>query len=165
MRARDRSSRKGAETQPTRLFAEHSRDRALSRGPRLPGVGIAQWTSAGRRTALFQHRFRGVTLGARILFDLEAQVDFLANELRTSFAGVHGALTGAGVTVNAASDEVVYNFEIPGSILSGGRKRARTDPAVQTVFAARRALSAEALRLHQPPATRAATPGEVELSG
>ena len=60
------------------------------------------------------------------------------------------ALTAAGVTLNDAADEVVYNFEIPGSILDGsGNKLPRTDPAVQAVFGVRRSNAQRALAAYQ----------------
>ena len=43
------------------------RDRARRRGPRLPGVGLAQWTSPRRRAGLFTHTFNGRRLGTAIL--------------------------------------------------------------------------------------------------
>jgi hypothetical protein len=114
-------------------------------GPRLPGIGLAQWTTAARRAGLFARTFRGVRLGARILFDMEGQVDYLVSELRGGgFRTVETVLMNAAVTVDAASDEVVYNFEVPGAILSGGARLPRTDPAVVKVFTVRRALAATA---------------------
>ena len=40
-----------------------TRDHVAKRGPKLPGVGLAQWTSAGRRAGLFNHRFEDRVLG------------------------------------------------------------------------------------------------------
>jgi hypothetical protein len=96
---------------------------------------------------LFQHRFRNVALGERVLFDIEAQVDYLVTELRNSFTGVNRVLTNSTVTVDQASDEVVYNFEVPGAILSDGSKLPRTDPRVQEVFRGRRARSRKVQQL------------------
>ena len=45
-------------------------------GPRMPGIGLAQWTSTGRRTGLFAQS------GAPVLFDMDAQVDYLVGEIR-----------------------------------------------------------------------------------
>ncbi|BAP56301.1 hypothetical protein THII_2004 [Thioploca ingrica] len=43
------------------------------------------------------------------------------------------------MTVDAASDEVVYSFETPGALLSKqGQRLARNHPNVQAVFAQRR---------------------------
>jgi Phage tail lysozyme len=130
-----------------------NRSQAARRGPRLPGIGLAQWTTSARRSGLFQHSFRGVVLGPRILFDLDAQVDYLVTELRSpGYAAVDRVLRGAGVSVDAASDEVLYSFEIPGAILENGRKLPRTDPRVEAVFRQRRGQGARALRAHTPPA-------------
>lgn len=112
----------------------------------LAGVGLAQWTSANRRLGLFAHVHQGRRLGANILFDMDAQVDYLVTELRTSYQGVNRVLTNPAVTLEAASDEVVYNFERPGSVLDNGRSRPRSDPQVQEVFRVRRASSRRALQ-------------------
>jgi hypothetical protein len=123
---------------------------AAKRGPRFPGIGLAQWTSAGRRAGLFKHTFQGRTPGALIVFEMDAQVDYLVTELRKSYVGVNRVLTRAGVTVNAATDEVLYNFEIPGSILgSNGKKLPRSDARVQKVFAHRRTSGQRALRAYR----------------
>jgi len=114
-------------------------------GPKMPGIGLAQWTSGTRRSGLFTHSFRGVVLGPRILFDLDGQVDYLVTELRTRFAGVQAVLTNPTVTIDGACDEVLYNFEIPGAILSPARtKLPRTDARVTAVFSKRRPLARNA---------------------
>jgi hypothetical protein len=146
--------------------ADFSADEIMNRshsarsGPRLPGIGLAQWTSAGRRTGLFAHNFRGVRLGPRILFDMDAQVDYLVTELRGAYAGVQRVLTDPAVTVDRASDEVVYSFEVPGALLSDRRRLPRTDPRVIAVFERRRPLGRSAERIYTaagaPPATTAA---------
>jgi hypothetical protein len=86
------------------------------RGPQKPGVGIAQWTTAGRRAGLFQHKYNGVVLGAAILQNLDAQVDYLVKELAGQYKGVDKVLRSAE-SVEDASDEVVFNFERPGALL------------------------------------------------
>ncbi len=127
-----------------------NRDRAARQGPRRPGVGLAQWTSVNRRARLFQHTFQGIQLGAAILFNMEAQVDFLVSELQDTYGGVFTVLNGGGVSVNSASDEVVYRFEVPGAVIGDdGRRLPRSDPAVQAVFSRRRANSQRALRVFQ----------------
>jgi len=77
------------------------------------GIGLAQWTSTDRRDGLFQHIFNGVQLGANILLNMEAQVDYMVYELRNKFIGVNQFLMNPGVSVNDASDKVLKNFEIP----------------------------------------------------
>lgn len=126
------------------------RDRSTQLGPALPGVGLAQWTSPHRRSGLFQHSYQGRVLGDEILFDMDAQVDYLVAEMRSGYLGVHGVVTDPDVSVDDASDEVVYNFEVPGSVLEGGTKLPRTDPRVQGTFQARRAHSHRALRSYEP---------------
>ncbi|GAA2845807.1 hypothetical protein Acy02nite_47470 [Actinoplanes cyaneus] len=114
-------------------------------GPRLPGVGLAQWTSANRRSGLFTHAYQGRVLGVETLRSMDAQLHYLAGEMRAAYPGVLAVVTNPAVTVDAASDEIVYSFEVPGAILDTvGHRLPRTDPAVQTVFAARRAFAHQA---------------------
>jgi Phage tail lysozyme/Hemopexin len=126
-----------------------NRDAAAQVGPALPGVGLAQWTSGARRSGLFSHPFKGSALGSRVLFNMDAQIDYLVHELQTAFVGVNGVLMNPAVTANDASDEVVYNFEVPGAILQGGAKLPRSDPSVQQVFAQRRSLTQNALNAYR----------------
>jgi hypothetical protein len=126
---------------------DQARDRHFSRriGPRLPGIGIAQWTSPGRRQGLFRHTFRGRQLGSAILSDLDAQVDYLVAELRSSYRQLNATLRSPHVTVERASDEVLLRFERPAAVLN----HPRTDPAVQKVISRRRALAARALQIYR----------------
>jgi len=48
------------------------------------------------------------------------------------------------VTIDAASDEALFKYETPGSVLDGNRRRPRTDPAVVRVVERRRRLSRSA---------------------
>ena len=124
------------------------RDKPSRTGPRAPGVGLAQWTTSERRTALFQQTAGGRQLGASVLFNMDAQVDYLVSELKAR-SDLSARLGAAGVTVENAADDIVYEFEIPGAILDGKRKRPRSDPAVQAVFQVRRRSAHQALRAYQ----------------
>lgn len=148
-------------TNQMRTFTpEEVRDRSSrrGRGPLKPGIGIAQWTSSARRQGLFQHVFQGRRLGAGILFDLPAQVDYLVTELRRR-TSINAILCSPAVTVNDAADEVVYRFEVPGSVLEpvptpkppNFRRRLlpRADQRVQNVFARRRQNAQQALRVYR----------------
>jgi peptidoglycan hydrolase-like protein with peptidoglycan-binding domain len=126
-----------------------NRNRTAGRGPLRPGVGLAQWTSPGRRAGLFAHSYNGVPLGADVLFNMDAQLDYLDHELRTAYRRVHNVLTADDVTVDDATDEVLYNFEIPGAILDGGTKLPRSDARVHAVFRSRRDYAHRALRAYQ----------------
>ena len=112
------------------------------RGPRLAGVGLAQWTAKDRRRGLFEHRFEGAQPGAAIVFNMEAQVDYLVHELKMSFGTLDSLLRKPSVTVDEAAAEVVYDFERPGSVLKKvdgkAQRRSRDDPKVQKVFTERR---------------------------
>jgi hypothetical protein len=127
-----------------------NRNRATGVGPRLPGIGLAQWTSALRRARLFQHVFEGVAHGADILFHMEAQVDYLANELAASFPHVNALLRRGDVSVNDACDEVAYRFEVPGVVLDeNGHLLPRSHPRVQGLFNARRPMAQRALQVFE----------------
>ncbi|MEU7790658.1 phage tail tip lysozyme [Amycolatopsis sp. NPDC049159] len=123
------------------------RDRSTTArtGPRLPGIGLAQWTSANRRIGLFRHSFRGRVPGSAILSDLDAQVDYLVTELRRDHAAVDAVLRSPGVTADQAADVVVLRFERPAAVLN----RPVGDPGVQEVLARRRAHAARALAIHR----------------
>ncbi|MFJ4206596.1 phage tail tip lysozyme [Streptomyces sviceus] len=134
----------------TNFTAAQIRDRkSPHQGPKLPGVGLAQWTSPSRRSGLFRHVYHGAVPGVDVLFNMDAQLDYLVNELRTSYSGVHHVLTHHAVSVGVASDEVVYNFEIPGAILGGHGKLPRADARVQAVFKQRRTPSNRAMAAYQ----------------
>jgi hypothetical protein len=132
---------------PQDFTPDQVRDRSYSQrtGPRHPGIGIAQWTSPGRRQGLFRHTFRGRQLGSAILSDLDAQVDYLVAELRSGYRQLNATLMSPQVTVERASDEVLLQFERPAAVLN----RPRTDPAVQNVMSRRRALAARALQIYR----------------
>lgn len=144
-----------AESTPTRarsfagVMTDFTLDQIMDRrppdGPRLPGVGLAQWTAKARRAGLFIHVYNGRSYGAETLRSMDAQLDYLVTELQKSFAGLYASLLKPAVTVEKASDDIVYNFEVPQSILlTPNSKRPRSDPAVQRVFQERRALSEQA---------------------
>ncbi|SFR29846.1 hypothetical protein SAMN04488564_12235 [Lentzea waywayandensis] len=146
MRARDFTGR-------VRDFTpDEIRDRDFRRrtGPRSPGIGLAQWTSPQRRSGLFRHVFNGRRPGSAILFDLDAQVDYLVHELRRDYRSVNAVLTAPGVTTNQASDVVVLRFERPAAVLD----KPLSDPGVQAVLRHRRTHAAEALRIHRSTSTR-----------
>lgn len=130
-----------------------NRSATARRGPQKAGIGLAQWTSASRRAGLFRYVYRGRPLGPAILSNVDAQVDYLANELQTSYAGVNRVLRSPGITLNDATDEVVYSFEIPGSIIVPATPRPvklpRSDPRVQEVFRRRRQYAARALQAYR----------------
>ncbi|MDT0318611.1 phage tail tip lysozyme [Streptomyces millisiae] len=123
-----------------------NRNAAHHVGPARPGIGLAQWTSPPRRAGVFTHKPEGhPALGADAVFDMDDQIDFLAEELKTSFKGVQGVLKKPGVKVDEACDEVTYNFEVPGAVLQGGHKLPRSDSRVQQVFHQRRPFAQRAL--------------------
>jgi len=158
MRARDFTGKM------TEFTAEQvmNRNYKKKKGPQKKGIGLAQWTYEARRRGLFNHTFQGRKLGANILYNMDAQVDYLVTELRTlsEFRRVNNILRRANVSLEEASDEVVYNFERPGSILTpkdpDGQRRnlPRNHPAVKKTFNMRRDYSRKALRAYQEPIPR-----------
>lgn len=72
------------------------------------GYGITQWTYWSRKQALLDYaKKKGTSIG-----DLTMQLEFLVNEIRTSFPAVHTVLQNA-VSVKEASDIVMLKFERP----------------------------------------------------
>ncbi|MCP3803492.1 phage tail tip lysozyme [Allokutzneria sp. A3M-2-11 16] len=149
MTAPDKSGKQRA------FSAQEVMNRTGTRGPDKPGVGLAQWTSPSRREALFKHQNQG----ASILFDMDAQVDFLVAELQGSFSFVHKAIVRSA-SESASSDLVVKRFEAPGALLNAsGRLKPDSDPGVQKVLAERRRLAQQALRVFQQSQKPKPSPG------
>jgi hypothetical protein len=142
LRARDFSGR-------VRTFTPQevcNRDSSRGYGPRLPGVGIAQWTSRDRRDALFRHSYGGRQPGPGILTDLQSQIDYLVHELRSpGYRQVNVVLRAPGVTVDAASDIVLQRFERPAVVVN----LPPAHPDVRRTVARRRALSVRALAAYR----------------
>lgn len=88
-------------------------------GPRRPGVGLAQWTYPSLREGLFHHSFRGTELGASILFNMDAQIDYLVQRLAAS-----NRAFPTMATAEAASDYILFNVERPGVVVDNPRDSA-----------------------------------------
>lgn len=72
------------------------------------GYGLAQWTSAGRKSRLYDFiKAKGVSIG-----DLETQLEFLYKELCEKYKTVLNTLKTAS-SIRAASDIVLAEFECP----------------------------------------------------
>lgn len=88
-------------------------------GPRMPGVGLAQWTWKPRRKGLFQHPYQGKALGSDVLFSVEAQLNYLDWELNTKeFKGLQQKLRDPGLTAEEASYEFARKFLKPDAIIN-----------------------------------------------
>lgn len=132
------------------------RSKAERFGPKKAGVGLAQWTSARRRAGLFTHRFDPQLDGAMVLYDMRAQLDYLATELRAKYLDLDRLLRTPDVSVNDAADHFVHDFERPASVLykdaSGVTRRYPIDaPEILPTLEKRRgfaALALEAYRRH-----------------
>ena len=70
------------------------------------GYGLAQWTSDGRKKALYNSR------GKKSIGDLDMQLEFLWKELNSSYKGVLNGLIVAE-NVREASDLVLTKYERP----------------------------------------------------
>lgn len=84
------------------------------------GYGLAQWTYYTRKQKLLNYaKSKGTSIG-----DLEMQLEFLMNELKTSFISVYNALVTA-TSVQEASDAVLLKFENPYNASAQKAKRAQ----------------------------------------
>lgn len=73
------------------------------------GYGLAQWTYYTRKEALYD---AWVASGSASIGDVGFQVQFLINELQTSYPTVYAALVNA-TDIRTASDIVLAQFENP----------------------------------------------------
>ena len=75
------------------------------------GYGLAQWTSPGRKAALYDRcKSAGSSIG-----DLKTQCLFLADELKTSYKPVWSVLATTH-DIRMASDTVLKKFEMPADV-------------------------------------------------
>jgi peptidoglycan hydrolase-like protein with peptidoglycan-binding domain len=95
-------------------------------GPKLGGIGLAQWTFRTRREGLFRHRFQDVRPGPAVLFDMDAQLDYLVHELQSQFKSkVDDVIRSPGVTVDKASDLMLTEFERPADMGTEQQQKRR----------------------------------------
>jgi hypothetical protein len=78
--------------------------------PRGGGVGLVQWTNS-RRTS-----FLGTEQGTDILFNMDAQLEFIIHELRSTHQGVNKVLTNPG-SLEQATSKVFLTYEAPKIVL------------------------------------------------
>lgn len=84
------------------------------------GYGLAQWTSTGRKTGLYDYTVgRGKSIG-----DLQSQCEYLLNELKTSFRVIYEILSNTK-NIYTASDRVLMDFEAPDNAESYKELRRR----------------------------------------
>lgn len=72
------------------------------------GFGLAQWTAANRKRALYQY----AKSTGRSIADLGMQIEFLLNELKENYSSVYQVLASTD-SVREASDTVLHDFESP----------------------------------------------------
>jgi hypothetical protein len=108
-----------------------NRSRVSEIGPELKGIGIAQWTFGKRRPGLFAHSFNGGPLGPSILYNVEAQLDYLVWKLKNSdkkFRDLYDkVLMNNSVTLEFASEEFLRKFENPGVFQTGTAKAQKKE--------------------------------------
>ncbi len=85
------------------------------------------------------------------MYNMDAQLDYLIYELKNSYRTVLSVISNAGVSLNNAADEVLYNFEIPGSMFDPDSKAKlpRSDSRVQAVLIQRRKYAQLALTAYK----------------
>jgi hypothetical protein len=103
------------------------RDKKAKKGPSLPGVGLAQWTTKERREGFFAR-----PEGTALLYDMDGQVDYLVDELGSKFAKLNKKLLDPKITVQNAADLVLEKFEAPADPeASRSARRANADKAAK----------------------------------
>ena len=86
------------------------------------GYGLAQWTSAGRRSGLYNYcKGKNVSIA-----DEQAQFEWLLYELRTSYKAVYNELISSANTVESCASIVVCKYEIPRSVLTSENSKRET---------------------------------------
>lgn len=86
------------------------------------GYGLAQWTSSGRKTGLYNYI---KSLGCSIS-DINAQLNYLWSELNGAYKKkVLDVLLTAG-SVRESAEIFVTKYEIPASVLKGGTSKENT---------------------------------------
>ena len=73
------------------------------------GYGLAQWTTSNRKQGLYNLWRNNLLYG---LGDVEVQVWYLLQELKTDYSSVYEALKNAS-SIREASDVVLHDFERP----------------------------------------------------
>ena len=127
---------------------EEIMNRSPRSGPQYGGVGIAQWSTtrtSDRRSELFQFR----QIGAAILYDMDAQVDFMVHEIQNNFdfRDLNGVLSRSGVSIQEASDKILSDYFRPEAIIdrTTSPPRIRTRAEAAAIYDIRLRSSNEAL--------------------
>lgn len=86
------------------------------------GVGLAQWTSSGRKKGLLDYSHE---LGKSITSE-DVQFGWLMRELSTSYKNVLAMLCDKNATIEDCAEVVVCKYEKPASVLSEGEAKQNT---------------------------------------
>lgn len=85
------------------------------------GYGLAQWTSSGRKQALYNmKKSRGSSIG-----DVYLQIAFAKQELTTSYKSTLAVLKSA-TSVRQASNKALHSYEMPADQSAGAEKQRAT---------------------------------------
>jgi Phage tail lysozyme len=122
------------------------RDFKAKTGPKLPGVGLAQWTTKSRRSGFFAR-----PEGTALLYDMDGQVAYLVDELAASFSSLDTKLRDSKTTVQAAADAFLEKFENPADPeASRSARRGAADRAAKLYNDAHAAAAAPAAPASAP---------------
>jgi len=102
-------------------------------GPGGGGYGLAQWTSSDRKQGLYNHvKSKGTSIG-----DLQSQLEYLIQELTTSYSAVWNVITTTH-DINEASDIVLTKFERPKDISGNTPVRRNNAQTIYNTYAGSR---------------------------
>jgi hypothetical protein len=90
--------------------------------PQRGGVGLAQWTGSRRRAVL------GTEQGVDILFDMDAQIAYMARELQGTYRGVNNVLNNPP-SLQLATRRVFRDYETPQPVVDWRRAVRAGNPA------------------------------------
>lgn len=86
------------------------------------GYGLAQWTSLGRRSGLYNiAKSRNVSIS-----DIYAQLDWMWEELAVAYKPVLAELRSSTNTIESCAEIVATKYEKSGAIIAGGESKAKS---------------------------------------
>ncbi|MBQ3407921.1 MAG: C39 family peptidase [Clostridia bacterium] len=93
------------------------------------GYGLVQWTTQDRKQNLYNYvKSKGTSIG-----DLQTQLEFLVQELQTSYSAVWNVITTSN-DINECSDVVLKKFEIPRDITGQTPKRRQNASNIYSTY-------------------------------
>lgn len=86
------------------------------------GYGLAQWTSPGRKTGLYNH----IKAANRSIGDIYGQLEYLWLELNGAYKKTVLDVLVKCTSIREAAEVVVCKFEVPKSVINGGAEKENT---------------------------------------